>query len=59
MTVFLGNLQSCLKEVKPLVVFDRERGMALEPMKRNWASSRLDLGYTELFRVAMVTSGSL
>ena len=33
--------------------------MALEPMQLNRASSRVDLGYTELFRVAVVTSGSL
>ena len=48
-----------MKEVKPLVIFDGERGMPLEPMQGNRASSRVDLGYTELFRVAAVTSGSL
>ena len=26
-----------------------EHGIALEPMKGKWASSRVDLGYTELF----------
>ena len=26
-----------------------EHGIAMEPMKGNWASSRVDLGYTELF----------
>ena len=46
-------------EVKPLVVFDGEHGMALVPMQGNQASSRVDLGYTELFRVAAVTSGFL
>ena len=44
-----GNLWSCLKEVKPLVMYDVECGMAPEPMKGNRASSRVDLGYTELF----------
>ena len=33
--------------------------MALEPKKGNWASSRVDLGYTELLHIAAVTSGSL
>ena len=45
--------------VKPLVVFDEEWGMALEPMQANWASSLVDFGYTELFRVFAVTSGFL
>ena len=31
--------------------------MALEPMQWNWTSSRVDVGYMELFRVASVTSG--
>ena len=26
-----------------------EHGIAMEPMKGKWASSRVDLGYTELF----------
>ena len=56
--MFSGNLWSCLKEVKPLVVFNGECGMALEPMQGNKASSQVDLGYTELFHVAAVTSGS-
>ena len=53
-----GNLWSCLKEVKPLVMYDVECGMALETMHGNWASSRIDLGYTELFHVPAVTSVS-
>ena len=32
-----GNLGSCLKEVKPLFVYDGEEGIALEPMKGNRA----------------------
>ena len=31
------------------MVYDVERGMALEPMQGNQASSRVDVGYTELF----------
>ena len=55
----MGNLWSCLKEVKPLVVFDGECRMALDPRQGSQVSSRVDSGYTELFRVAVVTSVSL
>ena len=34
---------------KPLVQCDVEHGIAMEPMKGTWASSRVELGYTELF----------
>ena len=51
-----GNLWSCLKQIKPLVMYDVEHGMALEPMKGNRASSGVDFGYTELFRIPVVTS---
>ena len=40
-------------------MFDGERRMYLEPMQGNCATSRDDLWYTELFRIAEVTSGSL
>ena len=43
-----------LKEVKPLVLHSVEHGIAMEPMKRKWASSRVDLGYTELFCIPEV-----
>ena len=33
-----------------------EHGIAMEPMKGKWASSRVDLGYTELFCIPEVTS---
>ena len=56
--MFSVNLWSCLTEVKPLVMFDGECGMPLEPMQANQASSRIDLVYTELFHVAAVISGS-
>ena len=45
-----------LKEVKPLVLYDVEHGIAMEPMKGKWASSRVDLGYTELFCIPEVTA---
>ena len=45
-----------LKEVKPLVLYDVENGIAMEPMKGKWASSRFDLGYTELFCITEVIS---
>ena len=40
-------------------MFDGKSGMSLEPMQENRASSQVDLGYTELFRIAAVTSGSV
>ena len=51
-----GNLWSSLKEVKPLVVYDVEMGIALEAMQWNRASSRVDLGYTDRFRFPAMTS---
>ena len=51
-----GNICSFLQEVKPLVLYAVEHGIAMEPMKGKWASSRVDLGYTELFFVPEVTS---
>ena len=43
------NLCSFLKELKPLVLYSVEHGIAMEPMKGKWASFRMYLGYTELF----------
>ena len=51
-----GNLCTFLKEVKPLVLYAVEHGVAMEPMKRKWVSSRFDLGYTKLFCIPEVTS---
>ena len=45
-----------LKEVKPLVLYSVEHGIAMEPMKGKLASSRIDLGYIELFCIPEVTS---
>ena len=36
---FSGNLCSFLKEVKPLVLYAVEQGIAIETMKGKWASS--------------------
>ena len=48
------NLCSFLKEVNPLVLYSLIHRIAMEPMKGNWASSRFDLGYTELFCIPEV-----
>ena len=48
------NLCSFLKEVKPLVLYSVEHGIAMEPMKGKWVSSRVDVGYTELFCIPEV-----
>ena len=50
------NLCSFLKEVKPLVLYYVEHGIALEPMKGKWASSRVDFEFTELFCIPEVTA---
>ena len=50
------NLYSFLKEVQPLALYDVEHGTAMEPMKGKWASSRVDLGYTELVCIPEVTA---
>ena len=44
------------REVKPLVLYDVEHGIGMEPMKGKWASSRVDLGYTEVFCIPEVTA---
>ena len=51
------SVKESLKEVKPLVLYGIEHGIAMEPMKEKWATSRVDLGYTELFCIPEVTSG--
>ena len=57
-TCVSGNLSSFLKEVRPLVVYDGEQGIALEPMQGNRVKSRLDLHYHVLFHIPAVTSVS-
>ena len=54
-----GNLCRFLKEVKALVLYDVEHGIVMEPMKGKWASSRVDLGYSEIFCIPEVTAGFL
>ena len=45
-----------LKKVKPLVLYDVEHGIAMEPMNGKSDLSRIDLGYTELFSIPEVTA---
>ena len=40
------------------MVYNVESWMALEPMQGNQASSRVDVGYTDLFCIHVVTSVS-
>ena len=42
--------------VKPLVLYDVDRGVVMEPMQGKLASSQFDLGHTNLFCVPEVTS---
>ena len=51
-----GNLWISLKDVKPLGVYDVEREMAMEPMQGKYASSWVDLGYSNLFCIPEVTA---
>ena len=45
-----------LKGVKPLVLYDVDRGMVMEPMKGKLASSQFDFGYTEQYCIPGVKS---
>ena len=56
MTGVSVNLCIFLKDVKPLVLYDVEHRIAMEPMKGQWASSRFDLGYPDLFCILEVTA---
>ena len=42
--------------MKPLVLYSVVHGIAMEPMKEKWASSRVNLGYNELFCIPEVTT---
>ena len=44
-----------LKEVKPLVLYALEHGIATEQMRGKWASSCVDFGYTDLFCIPDLT----
>ena len=48
---------SFLKGVKPLVLFDEDCGMVMEPMQGKLASSQFDLGHTDVICIPEVTSG--
>ena len=41
-------------EVKQLVLYSVEHGIAMEPIQGKLASSRVDLGYTDLFCIPEV-----
>ena len=45
-----------LKGVKPLVLYDVDRGLVMEPMQGKLASFEFDFGYTEQFCIPGVTS---
>ena len=53
-----GNLCSCPKEAKPIILYDLEWGVALKPKQGNWSSFQVDLGCTKLFHIPVVTSES-
>ena len=36
-----------LNDISPLILYDVERGMSTETMQGKWASSQVDLRYTE------------
>ena len=42
--------------MKPLVLYDVDRGVVMEPMQVKLASSQFDFGYTEQFCIPAVTS---
>ena len=51
-----GNLFRLLWEVKELVLYAVEHGIAMEQMRGKCASSCVDFGYTELFCIPELTS---
>ena len=51
-----GNLCRILKEIKPLVLYAVEHGIAKEQMRGKWASSCVDFGFTEVFYIPELTS---
>ena len=44
------------KGMKPLVLYDVDRGVVMEPMQKKLASSQFDFGYPEQFCIPGVTS---
>ena len=55
-TVVSGNLSRFLKAVKPLVLYDVDHAVVMEPMQGKFSSSQCDFGYTEQFFISGVTS---
>ena len=51
-----GNLGRFLKQVKPLVLYAVEDGIANEQMLGKWATSCVDFGFTALFCIPQLTS---
>ena len=58
MPVFLGTLWSSIKQIKAAYIVDGEHAIFVHAMQGNRASSRVDLGYTEIFPIPVVTSVS-
>ena len=54
--LFSGNLSSFRKGIKPLVLYDEDRGMVMEPMQGKLALSQFDFGHTYILCVPEVTS---
>ena len=54
--VFSENLSSFLKGVKPLVLYDADHEMVMEPIQGKFSSSQFDLRHTDLFCIPEVTS---
>ena len=52
------GISGVAKGRQAIVLYDGEWGNALKPMKGNWSSFKVDLGYTELFDIPAVTSVS-
>ena len=50
------TLSRFLKGVKPLVLYDVDCGVVMEPMQGKLASSQFDFGYREQFSIPRVTS---
>ena len=51
MTGVSVNLSRFLTEVKPLVLYNVEHGIVMEPIKVKWTSSLVDMSYTEVFYI--------
>ena len=55
-TVVTVKLSSFLKGVKPLVLYDVDRGVVMEIMQGKLASSQFDFAYTDVFCIPWGTS---